>query len=98
MGQPFGLTLRPTSNWMSDPGTGASHKQTAPTASSCVAFRRAGASPMAAILHGLGSMSRKKLDEKRTTNIQMSHSKVSAGYGNRIVQLFDGWIQPSVAA
>ena len=39
----------------------------------------------------------KKLNEKGTTIIQVSHSETNAAYGNRIIQLFDGWIQPAAA-
>jgi len=34
----------------------------------------------------------KKLNQQGTTIIQVTHSEVNASYGNRIVQLFDGWI------
>ncbi len=44
----------------------------------------------------------KKLNQKGTTIIQVTHSEVNASYGNRTIQLLDGWIQPeqkhSVAA
>jgi ABC-type lipoprotein export system ATPase subunit len=36
----------------------------------------------------------KKLNEKGTTIIQVTHSEVNASYGNRTIQLLDGWIQP----
>ena len=36
----------------------------------------------------------KKLNEKGTTIIQVTHSDANAAYGNRIVQLLDGWVQP----
>jgi ABC-type lipoprotein export system ATPase subunit len=35
-----------------------------------------------------------KLNQKGTTIIQVTHSEVNAGYGNRTIQLLDGWIQP----
>jgi len=34
----------------------------------------------------------KKLNDQRTTIIQVTHSEVNASYGNRTIQLFDGWI------
>jgi ABC-type lipoprotein export system ATPase subunit len=34
----------------------------------------------------------KKLNDEGTTIIQVTHSEINASYGNRIVQLFDGWI------
>jgi putative ABC transport system ATP-binding protein len=34
----------------------------------------------------------KKLNEQGTTIIQVTHNEKWAGYGNRIIQLFDGWI------
>jgi ABC-type lipoprotein export system ATPase subunit len=34
----------------------------------------------------------KRLNEEGTTIIQVTHSEVNAAYGNRIVQLEDGWI------
>jgi len=34
----------------------------------------------------------KRLNEEGTTIIQVTHSEINAGYGNRIVQLEDGWI------
>jgi ABC-type lipoprotein export system ATPase subunit len=36
----------------------------------------------------------KKLNQKGTTIIQVTHSEVNASYGNRTIQLLDGWIQP----
>jgi putative ABC transport system ATP-binding protein len=36
----------------------------------------------------------KGLNSQGTTIIQVTHSESNAAYGNRIVQLFDGWIQP----
>jgi len=35
----------------------------------------------------------KKLNEEGTTIIQVTHSEVNASYGNRIVNLFDGWLK-----
>ncbi len=34
----------------------------------------------------------KKLNDQGTTIIQVTHSEVNASYGDRVVQLFDGWI------
>ena len=34
----------------------------------------------------------KKLNQEGTTIIQVTHSEVNAGYGNKIIQLQDGWI------
>jgi ABC-type lipoprotein export system ATPase subunit len=34
----------------------------------------------------------KKLNSEGTTIIQVTHSEKNAGYGNRIVQLRDGWV------
>lgn len=34
----------------------------------------------------------RQLNEAGTTIIQVTHSEANAAYGNRIVQLFDGWI------
>jgi ABC-type lipoprotein export system ATPase subunit len=36
----------------------------------------------------------KKLNQKGTTIIQVTHSEVNASYGNRTIRLLDGWIQP----
>lgn len=35
----------------------------------------------------------KKLNQQGTTIIQVTHSKENAGYGNRIINLKDGWIE-----
>jgi putative ABC transport system ATP-binding protein len=35
----------------------------------------------------------KKLNQDGTTIIQVTHSEVNAGYGNRIIKLNDGWIE-----
>ncbi|MBL8231300.1 MAG: ABC transporter ATP-binding protein [Bryobacterales bacterium] len=34
----------------------------------------------------------KKLNDDGTTIIQVTHSEVNAGYGNRVIQITDGWI------
>jgi ABC-type lipoprotein export system ATPase subunit len=34
----------------------------------------------------------KRLNDEGTTIVQVTHSEVNAGYGNRIVRLEDGWI------
>ncbi len=34
----------------------------------------------------------KRLNEQGTTIVQVTHSETNAAYGNRIVQLEDGWI------
>jgi ABC-type lipoprotein export system ATPase subunit len=34
----------------------------------------------------------KRLNDEGTTIVQVTHSEVNAGYGNRIIQLEDGWI------
>jgi len=34
----------------------------------------------------------KRLNDQGTTIIQVTHSEVNASYGNRLIQLFDGWI------
>src|SRR5437588_331482 len=34
----------------------------------------------------------KRLNDEGTTIIQVTHSEVNASYGNRVIQLFDGWI------
>jgi len=33
-----------------------------------------------------------KLNDEGTTVIQVTHSKTNAEYGNRVIQLSDGWI------
>lgn len=35
----------------------------------------------------------KKLNSEGTTIIQVTHSEVNAGYGNRIIKLQDGWVE-----
>ena len=34
----------------------------------------------------------KRLNDEGTTIVQVTHSEINAGYGSRVVQLFDGWI------
>jgi putative ABC transport system ATP-binding protein len=34
----------------------------------------------------------KKLNDQGVTIVQVTHSDVNASYGNRVIQLFDGWI------
>jgi putative ABC transport system ATP-binding protein len=34
----------------------------------------------------------KKLNDEGTTIVQVTHSEANAAYGNRTIQLFDGWI------
>ncbi|HTH63350.1 MAG TPA: ATP-binding cassette domain-containing protein, partial [Gemmatimonadales bacterium] len=34
----------------------------------------------------------KRLNTGGTTIVQVTHSEVNAGYGNRVVQLKDGWV------
>ena len=34
----------------------------------------------------------KRLNDEGTTIIQVTHSEANAAYGNRIIQLFDGWV------
>jgi ABC-type lipoprotein export system ATPase subunit len=38
----------------------------------------------------------KRLNEEGTTIVQVTHSEVNASYGNRIVNLFDGWLKDDV--
>jgi ABC-type lipoprotein export system ATPase subunit len=40
----------------------------------------------------------KKLNDAGTTIIQVTHSERNAAYGNRIVQLKDGWVVNESAA
>jgi putative ABC transport system ATP-binding protein len=35
----------------------------------------------------------KKLNDEGTTIIQVTHSEVNASYGNKLIQLFDGWLK-----
>jgi putative ABC transport system ATP-binding protein len=39
----------------------------------------------------------KKLNEEGTTIVQVSHSEVNASYGNKLVNLFDGWLKSEPA-
>jgi putative ABC transport system ATP-binding protein len=39
----------------------------------------------------------KRLNDEGTTIIQVTHSEVNASYGNRIVNLFDGWLKDNLA-
>ena len=39
----------------------------------------------------------RKLNEEGTTIIQVTHSEENASYGNRIVHLKDGWMEPEAA-
>jgi ABC-type lipoprotein export system ATPase subunit len=34
----------------------------------------------------------KKLNQRGTTVIQVTHSETNAAYGNRVVKLKDGWL------
>jgi putative ABC transport system ATP-binding protein len=34
----------------------------------------------------------RRLNQQGTTIIQVTHSEVNASYGNRVIQLKDGWI------
>lgn len=36
-----------------------------------------------------------ELNSEGTTIVQVTHSKDNAGYGNRTVELFDGWLKPA---
>ena len=40
----------------------------------------------------------KKLNEEGTTIIQVTHSESNASYGNRVIQIVDGWIEGGAAA
>jgi len=39
----------------------------------------------------------KKLNDQGVTIVQVTHSEVNASYGNRVLQLFDGWITKEVS-
>jgi putative ABC transport system ATP-binding protein len=39
----------------------------------------------------------KKLNEEGTTIVQVTHSEVNASYGNKLVNLFDGWLKTETA-
>jgi len=34
----------------------------------------------------------KRLNDEGTTIVQVTHSETNAAYGNRVIQLQDGWI------
>ena len=40
----------------------------------------------------------KKLNDEGTTIIQVTHSEVNATYGNRVIQIVDGWIEAEQTA
>ena len=40
----------------------------------------------------------RRLNEQGTTIVQVTHSEVNAAYGNRVIQLKDGWIVEDTAA
>ena len=40
----------------------------------------------------------KRLNNEGTTIIQVTHSEVNASYGNKIINLFDGWMKDQTAA
>jgi ABC-type lipoprotein export system ATPase subunit len=40
----------------------------------------------------------KKLNEEGTTIIQVTHSEVNASYGNKLINLFDGWLKSETAS
>src|SRR5215470_2789825 len=40
----------------------------------------------------------KKLNEEGTTIVQVTHSDVNASYGNKLINLFDGWLKTESAA
>src|SRR5438876_9570412 len=40
----------------------------------------------------------KKLNEEGTTIIQVTHSELNASYGNKLINLFDGWMKSEAAA
>ena len=35
----------------------------------------------------------KKLNDEGTTIVQVTHSETNAEYGNKVIQLADGWIE-----
>ena len=39
----------------------------------------------------------KKLNEEGTTIVQVTHSEVNASYGNKLINLFDGWLKTEAA-
>jgi putative ABC transport system ATP-binding protein len=40
----------------------------------------------------------KKLNEEGTTIVQVTHSEMNASYGNKLINLFDGWMKTEDAA
>jgi ABC-type lipoprotein export system ATPase subunit len=40
----------------------------------------------------------KKLNDEGTTIVQVTHSEMNASYGNKLVNLFDGWMKTEAAA
>ena len=40
----------------------------------------------------------KKLNAEGTTIVQVTHSELNASYGNKTIQLFDGWRKDEAAA
>jgi ABC-type lipoprotein export system ATPase subunit len=40
----------------------------------------------------------KKLNEEGATIVQVTHSELNASYGNKLVNLFDGWLKTESAA
>jgi ABC-type lipoprotein export system ATPase subunit len=40
----------------------------------------------------------KKLNEEGTTIVQVTHSEMNASYGNKLINLFDGWMKTETAA
>jgi ABC-type lipoprotein export system ATPase subunit len=39
----------------------------------------------------------KRLNEEGTTIVQVTHSEVNASYGNKLINLFDGWLKDQAA-
>ena len=39
----------------------------------------------------------KKLNEEGTTIVQVTHSEMNASYGNKLINLFDGWLKTETA-
>ena len=40
----------------------------------------------------------KRLNDEGTTIVQVTHSEKNAAYGDRIINLFDGWLESKPAA
>jgi len=40
----------------------------------------------------------KKLNEEGTTIVQVTHSELNASYGNKLINLFDGWLKSETTA